>query len=65
MTKELEPYLIKFNEDGTIKAKEYPSDYTIRSLNRQEVIIIIYDDSTFLANNSIQRVWTRKDNGFL
>ena len=31
--KELEPYLVEFNEDGTMKDKEYPLDCAIRSTN--------------------------------
>ena len=32
--KKLETYLIEFNKEGTIKAKEYFSDYTIGGLNQ-------------------------------
>lgn len=31
--KELKPYFIKFNEDGTMKNKEYLLDYAIRGAN--------------------------------
>lgn len=31
--KEWEPYLDEFNEDGTIKAKENPSDCIIKGAN--------------------------------
>ena len=63
--KQLEPYLVEFNEDGTMKAKEYPFDCAIRGANRQPVIIITHDESTFSANDGIRRAWTRKGNSFL
>lgn len=63
--KKLEPYLFKFNEDGTIKDKKYSLDCVIKNANWRLVIIIIYDKSNFFANNNIQKAQTRKDDNFL
>ena len=51
--KELESYLVEFNKNGIIKAKEYLSNYAIESSNSQLIIVIIYNESIFSANNSI------------
>lgn len=48
MIKKLEPYLFKFNKDRIVKAKKYPSDYAIQSLNSHPMIVIIYNRNTFL-----------------
>ncbi len=50
---ELEPYLVGFEEDGTIKAKNYPSDCNIRGKERRLIIIIIHDECTFSSNDGI------------
>lgn len=62
--KELEPYLVEFNEDGTIKANEYPSYCAIEGANRQPVIVITHDESTSIANDDLRRTWTRKGTVF-
>ena len=49
----LKPYLVEFNEDGTMKDKTYPLDCAIGGENRRPVIIITYDECTFLANDGI------------
>lgn len=51
--KELEPYLVEFNKDGTMKTKEYPFDCAIGDANCQPMIIITNNKSTFLVNNGI------------
>ena len=32
--KDLEPYIVKFKEDRTIKAKLYPDDYIVKGQNQ-------------------------------
>ena len=54
------PYFIEFQDDGTILLKEYPEDCAIGWLNRQLIIMITYDKSTFSANDSRPKVWTLK-----
>ena len=46
------PFFVKFEEDVSILSKEYASDCTIKSLNQQLIIRIIYDESTFSMNDS-------------
>lgn len=63
--KELKSYLVEFNQDRIMKAKEYLSNYAIEGANHQLVIRIIYDKDIFSVNNDIQRAWIRKGNSFL
>lgn len=43
---------MKFRNDSFIEKKMYPLDFVINSPNKKLVIVIIYDKSIFLANNS-------------
>ena len=63
--KELKLYLVKFNKDGIIKNKIYQLDYTIRGEDCWPIIIITYNECTFLENNGICKAWTRIRNTFL
>lgn len=47
----IKPYLVKFEEDDSIKSKIYPKDYAISGFNCYSIIFIIYDKNTFNANN--------------
>lgn len=49
---------MEFQDDGTILHKEYPEGYVVGGPNRQLIIMITHDKSTFSANNSRQKVWT-------
>ena len=51
-------YFVEFKEDSTILPKEYPDDCVVGSTNRQPIITITYDKSTFSANNSCQKIRT-------
>lgn len=51
---ELKPYIIEFNEDGEMKAKNYPVDYVVRGEKFHSIIVIIYNECTFFPND---RVW--------
>lgn len=62
---ELKLYLVEFHEDGTMKNKMYPPAYAVRSENCQSIIIIIYDEYIFLANDGICKAWIRIRNTFL
>ena len=46
------PYFVKFEEDDKILPKEFLSDCVVGGLNRQTIIMITHDKSTFFANNS-------------
>ena len=53
--KKLEPYFVKFNKNGTMKDKEYLLDCVIKGANQRLVIVITYNESTFSANDGIQK----------
>ena len=55
--KELEPYLVEFEEDGTMKAQKYPSDCKVRGEECQPVIVITYDECIFSSNDGIHKAW--------
>ena len=59
------PYLVEFNNDGTILPKEYPYDCAIGGPNRQPIIMITHDESTFSANDSRRKIWTLEGHGIL
>lgn len=58
-------YLVEFCDDGLIEPKVCSLDYAINSLNKRSVIFIIYDKSTFLANDSQHQAWLKKSDTFL
>lgn len=49
----LKPYLVEFNEDGTMKKKNYSTNYAIGGFDCQSVKVITYDEYIFSANNGI------------
>lgn len=53
MMKDLEPYLVEFKEDGSMKAKSYPDDCAVGRDIRRPVIVITHDECTFSANDGI------------
>lgn len=52
---ELKLYMIEFNKDSTIKAKDYPIDYAVESEKRRLIILITYNECTFSANDRVQK----------
>ena len=62
---ELKPYLVEFNEDGTIKEKNYLANCTVGDSNRRPVIVIIYNECTFSTNDGICKAWTWIGDTFL
>ena len=63
--KDLEPYLVEFEEDGSMKTKNYPDDCAVGGNIRRPVIVITHDECTFSANDGIRRAWTRVGDTFL
>ena len=61
---ELKPYMIEFNKDGAIKAKDYPVDCAVRGEERHPIIVITYDECIFSANDRIRKAWTRERDTF-
>lgn len=50
-------YFVKFEKEGKILPKEYPSDYAVRKPNQRSIIMIIYYKNIFFANNNRQKIW--------
>ena len=59
------PYLVEFREDGTMISKEYPNNCAVGGPNRQPIIMITHDESTFSAHDSRRKVWTLEGHGIL
>lgn len=57
--------MVEFEEDGKMKPKIYLSGYIVEGSDWQPIIVIIYDDCIFFANNGIRRAWTRVGDTFL
>lgn len=51
--KDLEPYLVEFEEDGSMKTKNYPDDCAIGRDVRRFVIVITHNECTFSAKDGI------------
>lgn len=62
---ELKPYLVEFDENGTMKDKTYPPDCAVGGEDRRPVIVITHDECTFSANDGIRKAWTRVGDTFL
>lgn len=49
--KDLKPYMVEFEEDGTLKPKVYLDDYRVEDPNQCPIIIITHDKCIFSAND--------------
>ena len=58
-------YFVKFEEDGKILPKKYPSGCAVEGLNQRLIIIITRDKSTFSANDNQQKIWTLNGHNIL
>lgn len=61
---ELKLYIIEFNKDSTIKAKDYPVDCAIGEKKHYPIIVITYNEYTFSANNRIWKHGLKKKTHF-
>ena len=61
----LKPYMVTFEENGTMKPKIYPLDCAIGGDNCCPIIVITHDECTFSTNDGIRKAWTRKRDTFL
>lgn len=50
---ELKPYMVTFEENGTMKPKIYPPDCAVGGDNRRPIIVITHDECTFSANDGV------------
>ena len=53
--KDLKSYLVEFEEDRSIKTKEYPDDCAVRGDKRCLIIVSTHDECIFFANDRIQK----------
>lgn len=51
--KKLKSYFVKFNKNKIIKNNKYLLNCIIKNANQKLIIIIIYNESIFVANDSI------------
>ena len=47
--------MVEFNDDGAMKAKDYPVNCAVGGEKRRPIIVITYDECIFSANNGIQK----------
>jgi hypothetical protein len=59
------PYMVEFNENGSMKPKEYPNDCRVGGPDRQPIIFITHDESIFSANDGRRQAWMRENHIFL
>ncbi len=52
---EFKPFLVEFNEDGTMRSKVYPLNYVVGGEDYRPIIVITHDECTFSANDGIRR----------
>lgn len=57
LMKDMEPYLVEFNADSTMKDKAYLPGCAVNNDNCRPVITITYDECTFSANDGIRKAW--------
>lgn len=53
--KKLKPYIVKFNKNSAIKAKNYLVNYAMRDKKYWPIILIIYNKYTFFSNDRVQK----------
>ena len=63
--KDLEPYLVEFEEDGSIKTKKYLDNCVMGGNKHRSVNVITHDKCTFSANDRIWKAWTQIRDIFL
>lgn len=56
---------MEFEEDGSIKTKNYPDNCAIRGDVRCFVIVITHNECTFFANGGIWKAWIQIKDTFL
>lgn len=61
---ELKPYIVEFNKDSVIKIKNYPLSCTIREKEYYLVIIITYNECTFLQIMEFKKHKLEKETHF-
>ena len=62
---ELKLYMVEFNEDDAMKAKDYPVDCAVKGEKCRPIIVITHDEYTFFANDGVRKRWTWERDTFL
>lgn len=57
----LKSFIIKFNKNSAIKAKDYPIDYAVKNEERRPIIVITHNKYIFLAKDKVQKalIWEK------
>lgn len=55
----LKPYLVEFEENGSMKPKDYPKDCAVGGPDKRPVILVTHDESTVNANDGRRQVWQK------
>ena len=62
---ELWPYIVEFDNDGTIVNKVYREGCNKGGRDQQQIILVTYDESTFSRNDGRRHAWTGPSRQFL
>lgn len=62
---EMEPYLVRFDQEGKMISKIYPSDCEMGGNERRPVIVITHDECTFSLNDGHRFGWQKDGDTFL
>jgi len=62
---ELWPYVVEFEDDGTMVNKVYPEDCMVGGPGRRPIILVTHDESTFSSNDGRRQAWTGPTRQFL
>ena len=63
--KYLEPYLVEFKDDWSMKIKIYPDNYIIKRDVYYSIIVITHNKYIFFPNDRIWKAWTQIRDIFL
>lgn len=63
--RQLLPYFVEFNADGTMKEKSYPPDCSVGGQGQKPIIAITHDESVFSANDGRRYAWNETGKSFL
>ncbi len=58
-------YFVEFFDDGSILPNVYPDDCLVGESDRELIIMITHDESTFSVNDDRRKIWTLDGHGIL
>lgn len=65
MMKDLKPFMVEFESDGSMKPKEYLPNCAVGGDERRPIIVITHNECTFSANDGKRQAWAQPGNSFL